>query len=79
MLFNCDNNPKASYTIEINKHKAGGFSLFAKNSYCNSKNERYFYEEHNRIIRSDNTMSGILWKLINMEHKLMIPFTIEKS
>ena len=79
MLFNCDNNPKASYTIEINKHTAGGFSLFAKNSYCNWKNEHYFYEEHDCIIRSDNTMSGILWKLINMEHKLVIPLTIEKS
>ena len=64
----CDNNPKASYTTEMNKHAVCGFCIFVKYIYNKFQNE-IFYWGKDCLAKHYDILNDISLKLINIEHK----------
>ena len=45
-ISGCENDPKKSSTIKVNKHIASGYSLFSHCLFDKTKNKLDYYKEH---------------------------------
>ena len=75
----CRNNPEQSSTTRVSKHKPCGFSIVAKSSLTNIREENTCYRSKDCMKKYYKKLREWVMKIVNYEMNKMIPLTEDEN